>query len=54
VTTRETLAPYTEQELERYVEAWPQAGAGDASHWVHHDEAERVNRLLIEFLGRAA
>jgi epoxide hydrolase 4 len=22
----------------------------DASHWVHHDEAERVNRLLIEFL----
>jgi pimeloyl-ACP methyl ester carboxylesterase len=22
----------------------------DASHWVHHDEAERVNRLLIDFL----
>ena len=21
----------------------------DASHWVHHDEAERVNDLLIEF-----
>jgi epoxide hydrolase 4 len=21
----------------------------DASHWVHHDEAERVNRLLMEF-----
>ena len=21
----------------------------DASHWVHHDEAERVNRLLIDF-----
>ena len=21
----------------------------DASHWVHHDEAERVNQLLIEF-----
>jgi epoxide hydrolase 4 len=25
----------------------------DASHWVHHDEAERVNRLLIDFFGRA-
>ena len=24
----------------------------DASHWVHHDEAERVNQLLIDF-GRA-
>ena len=22
----------------------------DASHWVHHDEAERVNQLLIDFL----
>ena len=21
----------------------------DASHWVHHDEPERVGRLLIEF-----
>ena len=21
----------------------------DASHWVHHDEAERVNELLIAF-----
>jgi pimeloyl-ACP methyl ester carboxylesterase len=21
----------------------------DASHWVHHDEAERVTQLLIEF-----
>ena len=21
----------------------------DASHWVHHDAAERVNRLLIDF-----
>jgi pimeloyl-ACP methyl ester carboxylesterase len=20
-----------------------------ASHWVHHDEAERVNELLIDF-----
>jgi pimeloyl-ACP methyl ester carboxylesterase len=25
----------------------------DASHWVHHDEAERVNQLLIEFFGAA-
>ena len=24
----------------------------DASHWVHHDEAERVNRLLIDFFAR--
>ena len=23
----------------------------DASHWVHHDEAERVTRLLIDFFG---
>ena len=23
----------------------------DASHWVHHDESARVNRLLIDFLG---
>jgi hypothetical protein len=21
----------------------------DASHWVHHDEADRVNDLLIDF-----
>ena len=26
----------------------------DASHWVHHDEAERVNQLLIDFFGAAA
>src|SRR4051794_31032626 len=25
----------------------------DASHWVHHDEAERVNELLIDFFGPA-
>ena len=25
----------------------------DASHWVHHDEAERVNQLLIDFFGPA-
>jgi pimeloyl-ACP methyl ester carboxylesterase len=22
----------------------------DASHWVHHDEADRVNKLLVDFL----
>jgi pimeloyl-ACP methyl ester carboxylesterase len=26
----------------------------DASHWVHHDQAERVNELLIDFFGPAA
>jgi pimeloyl-ACP methyl ester carboxylesterase len=26
----------------------------EASHWVHHDEAERVNQLLINFFGPAA
>jgi len=26
----------------------------DASHWVHHDEAERVNDLLVDFLTPAA
>ena len=25
----------------------------DASHWVHHDEAERVTQLLIDFFGSA-
>jgi epoxide hydrolase 4 len=25
----------------------------DASHWVHHDEAERVNRLLVDFFAPA-
>jgi epoxide hydrolase 4 len=25
----------------------------DASHWVHHDEAEKVNELLIDFFGPA-
>jgi epoxide hydrolase 4 len=26
----------------------------DASHWVHHDEAERVTELLIDFFGPAS
>jgi epoxide hydrolase 4 len=25
----------------------------DASHWVHHDEPERVNRLLCDFFAPA-
>ena len=25
----------------------------NASHWVHHDEAERVNELLVDFLAPA-
>jgi len=25
----------------------------NASHWVHHDEAERVNQLLIDFFAPA-
>jgi pimeloyl-ACP methyl ester carboxylesterase len=25
-----------------------------ASHWVHHDEADRVNGLLVEFLSRGS
>jgi pimeloyl-ACP methyl ester carboxylesterase len=25
-----------------------------ASHWVHHDEAERVNQLLVDFFAPAA
>ena len=25
----------------------------DASHWVHHDEAERVSQLLIDFFARS-
>ena len=25
----------------------------DGSHWVHHDQAERVNQLLIEFFAPA-
>jgi pimeloyl-ACP methyl ester carboxylesterase len=108
--------PYTQQEMDRYIEAWSQPGAStgminyyrasvrespkkakadihpisartlvicgeadsylgselaepehddvpnldrverlaDASHWVHHDEAERVNELLIDFFGERA
>jgi epoxide hydrolase 4 len=107
----EANPPYTEQEMDRYVEAWSQPGAAagminyyrasvrqsqkeaaaklkpisaptlviwgerdsylgpnlaepahddvpnldrverleDASHWVHHDEAEKVNELLSDF-----
>jgi hypothetical protein len=26
----------------------------DASHWVHHHEAERVNQLLIDFFAAAS
>jgi epoxide hydrolase 4 len=26
----------------------------DASHWVHRDEPERVNQLLIDFFAPAA
>jgi len=26
----------------------------DASHWVHHDGADRVNHLLIDFFAPAA
>jgi epoxide hydrolase 4 len=26
----------------------------DAPHWVHHDEAERVNQLLVDFFGPVA
>ena len=108
---RDARPQYTEQEMDRYVDAWSQPGAakaiidyyraavrlgskqeirpvsaptlviwgeGDrylgpklaephhedvpnldrverlpnASHWVHHDEADRVNELLVDFLGR--
>ncbi|WP_285114227.1 alpha/beta hydrolase [Leifsonia sp. fls2-241-R2A-40a] len=107
---RDAQPPYTDDELDRYREAWSQPGAAKgmidyyraavrlgskqkvltiatptlviwgqqdrflgadlaephaedvpnlvrveridgASHWVHHDEADRVNRLIIEFLG---
>ena len=108
--------PYTDEEIERYVESWSQPGAAagminsyrasvrqnqkeaaaklspiqaptlvvwgerdsylgsdlaephrddvpnlerverldEASHWVHHDEADRVNQLLIDFFAPAA
>jgi len=110
----EAQPPYTDEEIERYVEAWSQPGASsgminyyrasvrqsqkeavaklrplaaetlviwgerdsylgpdlaepsrddvpnldrverlpEASHWVHHDEAERVNELLIDFFAQ--
>jgi pimeloyl-ACP methyl ester carboxylesterase len=112
---RDASPPYTDKELDRYVEAWSQPGAAagmidyyrasvhesgkqaeaairtisaptiviwgqrdrylganlaepdradvpnldrvvrvpDASHWVHHDQAETVTGLLIEFFGPA-
>jgi epoxide hydrolase 4 len=44
-----TLAePHPEDVPNQRVERLP-----DASHWVHHDEPERVNRLLAEFLAPA-
>ena len=113
---QEARPPYTDEEIERYVEAWSQPGAATgminyyrasvrqspkqaeaqlrpisaptlviwgqddhylgpdlaepdrddvpnldrverlagASHWVHHDEAEGVNQLLIDFFAAAA
>jgi epoxide hydrolase 4 len=109
---RDARPPYTDDELDRYVEAWSQPGVDtamidyyraavrlgskqqvrtisaptlviwgqgdrylgqklaephiedvpnldrverldDASHWVHHDQAERVNELLIDFFATA-
>jgi epoxide hydrolase 4 len=107
---RDAQPPYTQEEMDRYVEAWSQPGAAtaminyyrgatrqspkiqtisaptlviwgqrdrylgpdlaepdrndvpkldrverlsNASHWVHHDEAERVNQLLIDFFAPA-
>ena len=111
---RDAQPPYTEQEIDRYIEAWSQEGSAaamidyyraavrppkgtktelqpisaptlviwgekdrylgpslaephdedvpnldrverlpDASHWVHHDEAERVTQLLIDFFAPA-
>ena len=56
---RDARPPYTAEEIERYVEAWSHEDVPnldrverlpDASHWVHHDEAERVNELLVDFL----
>ena len=107
---RDAQPPYTQEEMDRYVEAWSQPGAAtamtnyyrgatrhspkiqtvsaptlviwgqrdrylgpdlaepdradvpnldrverlsNASHWVHHDEAERVTKLLIDFFAPA-
>jgi pimeloyl-ACP methyl ester carboxylesterase len=35
--------------LHGFPEFWYGWRLPDASHWVHHDEAERVNALLIDF-----
>ena len=65
-------APLSEDEAERYREAWRQPGAltamvniiaskalcadapltflPEATHWVAHDEPERVNAILLDFL----
>jgi hypothetical protein len=36
-------------------ERWIAVGssASTSSHWLHHDEAERVNQLLIDFFAAA-
>ena len=39
--------------LHRFPEFWYGWRLSDASHWVHHDEAERVNALLIDFFAPA-
>ncbi len=38
--------------LHGFPEFWCGWRLPDASHWVHHDEAERVNALLTDFFAQ--
>jgi epoxide hydrolase 4 len=60
---RDARPPYTPEDTGRYAESWSQPGAPaaldrverlpEASHWVHHDEPERVTQLISDFFGPA-
>ena len=47
------LGPWLTHNLEEWVPGIRVECLPDASHWVMADEPERVNRLMIEFLGEA-
>jgi pimeloyl-ACP methyl ester carboxylesterase len=44
------LVPELTNGLEQWVSDLRVERLPDASHWLHHEEPERVNRLLVEFL----
>jgi epoxide hydrolase 4 len=52
IPTSAPISPSPSATMSPTSTAW--SAWADASHWVHHDEAERVNELLIDFFAPAA